>query len=301
MELKQLKFFMAACECGTLGKAAVRLYTTQPNVSKVIRALEDELGSPLFERTPRGLRLTPYGRSIHEYADTILKNASLITRTQPADRYDTFSVSTYPSNIVAWILVDVYKTCPGMVLEHNQGTVDEITAHVAQGVSELGIVYVSKRQLPAFRHIIAHKKLEFMELGKREACIYVGPGNPLYNRTSISLEEISRQRFVRGLNDFFSMEHHLEQVDVGAVSSEKLDTAVYTNSEHLAVNLLLKTDLVELGINIRLPGFQQYDIRNLAIQGEASCLTLGYVVEKGHALTAMAGELIDRLSRLIDT
>lgn len=299
MELKQLKFFKAVCECGTLGKAAMRLYTTQPNVSKVIRALEDELGSPLFKRTPRGLRITPYGRSIYEYVENILKNASLITNAQPVERYDTFSVSTYPSNIVAWLLVDVYMKHPGIVLEHRQGTVDEITTHVAQGVSEFGIVYVSKRQLPAFRHIISHKKLEFFELGKREACLYVGPNHPLYTKKSISIEEIFRQRFIRGLNDFFSMEHHLEQVNVGAVNSEKLNTVVYTNSEHLSIDLLLKTDLAELGININLPWIHQYDIRNLAIEGEASYLTLGYVVEKEHSLTATAMELIEQLKNLV--
>lgn len=299
MELKQLKFFKAVCECGTLGKAATRLYTTQPNVSKVIRALEDELGSPLFKRTPRGLRITPYGRSIYEYVENILKNASLITNAQPVERYDTFSVSTYPSNIVAWLLVDVYMKHPGIVLEHHQGTVDEITTHVAQGVSEFGIVYVSKRQLSAFRHIISHKKLEFFELGKREACLYVGPNHPLYTKKSISIEEIFRQRFIRGLNDFFSMEHHLEQVNVGAVNSEKLNTVVYTNSEHLSIDLLLKTDLAELGININLPWIHQYDIRNLAIEGETSYLTLGYVVEKEHSLTATAMELIEQLKNLV--
>lgn len=48
MELKQLKFYLTCVECGSLGKAAEKLYTTQPNVSKVIHALEDELGGELF-------------------------------------------------------------------------------------------------------------------------------------------------------------------------------------------------------------------------------------------------------------
>ena len=59
MELKQLEFFIAACECGSLSRAAEKLYTSQPNVSKVIRSLEDELGSSLFDRTSKGLKLTP--------------------------------------------------------------------------------------------------------------------------------------------------------------------------------------------------------------------------------------------------
>ena len=299
MELKQLEFFMAACDCGSLSKAAARLYTTQPNVSKVIGALENELGNQLFERTSRGLRLTPYGKSIYEYAENILKNASLITNAELVEKYKTFSVYTYPSNIMAWLLVEMYEKNPDITIKHHQGTVEEITNYVAQGISELGILYVSKKQLNPFRHIISHKKLDFIEFGKREACIYVGPNSPLYSMESISVEELSGLHFVRGLTDFFSMEHNLEQVNVGAVGAEKLHPAVYTNSEHFKTNLLLKTDLAELGINLSYTNYQHYDIKNLLIEGEDAYLTLGYVIEKDHVLTNTAKELIEKLKTIL--
>lgn len=54
MELKQLEYFMVACEKGSFNQAAECLYTSQPNVSKVIGMLEQELGRALFERTSRG-------------------------------------------------------------------------------------------------------------------------------------------------------------------------------------------------------------------------------------------------------
>lgn len=44
MELKQLEYFMVACEKGSFNQAAECLYTSQPNVSKVIGMLEQELG-----------------------------------------------------------------------------------------------------------------------------------------------------------------------------------------------------------------------------------------------------------------
>ena len=49
MELKQLEYFMVACEKGSFNQAAECLYTSQPNVSKVIGMLEQELGRALFE------------------------------------------------------------------------------------------------------------------------------------------------------------------------------------------------------------------------------------------------------------
>lgn len=295
MELKQLQFFVAAKECGSLSKAADRLYTTQPNVSKVIRTLEKELGSPLFERTSRGLRLTAYGKSIYEYAENILKNASLISNMELVERHSTFNISTYPSNIIVRLLVELYQNNPDITIEHRQGTVEEITNHVSQGISELGILYISKKQLTAFQHIISHKKLEFVELGEKEACIYVGPNSPLYSRESISIEEISSLHFVRGLSDFFSMEHNLEQVNLGAVNSKKLHLAVYTNSEHFSTNLLLRTELVELGINLSYSNYQHHNIKNLRIEGEDSYLTLGYIIERDHVMTNIAKELIEHL------
>ena len=59
MELRQLEYFMITCEKGSFNQAAECLYTTQPNVSKVISSLEKELGRPLFERSSRGITLPP--------------------------------------------------------------------------------------------------------------------------------------------------------------------------------------------------------------------------------------------------
>ena len=161
MELKQLEFFLAASECGSLSKAAARLYTSQPNVSKVIRSLEDELSCRLFDRTSRGLRLTPYGKSIYEYASNIIKNAGLITNTSHIKNRNTFYISTYQSNIIAKIIVKLYKDNPDINIEHRHGTVEEITSHVEHGISELGIIYVSQKHINSYLNIISQKRLEF--------------------------------------------------------------------------------------------------------------------------------------------
>lgn len=148
------------------------------------------------------------------------------------------------------VLVDLYKKDPTRIIEHRQDTVEGITNHVARGISELGILYVSQKQRMIFQHIIAHKNLEFVTWA-REACIYVGPHNPLfYGKGSVSLKEVYQLRFIRGLSDYFSMEHHLKQVNMGAIDSEKLHPAIYTNSEHFSMDLLQRTDLAELGIDI---------------------------------------------------
>ena len=68
MELVQLATFVAVAETGSFSRAAERLHTTQPAVSKRVRALEDELGARLLDRTARGVHATETGEALLGHA-----------------------------------------------------------------------------------------------------------------------------------------------------------------------------------------------------------------------------------------
>lgn len=78
MELRHLRYFVAVAETGSLSRAAEKLYIAQPPLSLQIRQLEEELGTPLFTRHPKGVRLTPAGEALLAEARALLERAGRV-------------------------------------------------------------------------------------------------------------------------------------------------------------------------------------------------------------------------------
>jgi len=75
MTLVQLRHLTSLAQTGSFSRSAAALFLTQPALSRSIRALEDELGQPLFDRIGRRSELTPFGRGVVERARELVLSA----------------------------------------------------------------------------------------------------------------------------------------------------------------------------------------------------------------------------------
>jgi LysR family transcriptional regulator, hca operon transcriptional activator len=82
MELRHLRYFVAVAEAESLTVAAqLKLHTSQPSLSRQIRALEDEVGAQLLTRSARGVELTPAGRAFLDHARSVLSQVEAAAET----------------------------------------------------------------------------------------------------------------------------------------------------------------------------------------------------------------------------
>ena len=63
MDFQELNYLLTIAQEGSISKAAERLFMAQGSLSQFLRQYEASLGAPIFERTPRGVRLTPAGEA----------------------------------------------------------------------------------------------------------------------------------------------------------------------------------------------------------------------------------------------
>lgn len=141
MELYQLRTFVAVAEAGHLTRAAERLFISQPAVSAHIKALEEELGVPLFSRGPRGMSLTPEGQALRPQAEAALQSVGeLLARARSLRQTLTgeikLALNTDPELLRVRGLLSLLRAAH-----------PDLAVHLAQSMSKLIVEDVRLRRL----------------------------------------------------------------------------------------------------------------------------------------------------------
>lgn len=147
MDVRQLQYFLAIVDHGSVHRAARELYVAQPSVSQALRGLERDLGTDLFHRTGRRLVLTPAGESLIGPAREVLRGVELARATVAAVqglRSGRLVVASMPSQAVSPLAPMISRFLAAHplveVVVRAAGTPGEVVASVRSGAVELGIL-----------------------------------------------------------------------------------------------------------------------------------------------------------------
>src|SRR6201995_6018713 len=203
MNLRQLEYFVAIAESGSLTQAAERLLVPQPSLSQQIQTLEAELGGPLLERLPRGVRLTAAGQELLGEARATLRHAQRARRrvrqalqleVVPLDVAVTTSAAL---GILPVVLRDWQQRHPEIevsLLEFpHRRALDEA---VRDGAGDVAVGSLPDRWPGQVR-----------ALGWEEFVLVLPDGDPLLERASVELGQLHERRWVH-----FAPPHGLVEV-----------------------------------------------------------------------------------------
>src|SRR5882724_5740839 len=135
MELRQMSYFLALAEERNFGRAATRLHMSQPPLTRQIRMLEEQLGTALFIRTPKGVDLTEAGQALLDEVPNLLSLAQRAAdRAQRAGqgllgRLDVGIFGSGLFKVIPMLLTRFHQARPDVQIGlHNMSKVEQIQA-----------------------------------------------------------------------------------------------------------------------------------------------------------------------------
>ena len=194
MTLQQFKYADAVASCGSISEAARRCFVTQPTLTESIRLLEEELRIAIFTRSAKGVSVTREGEEFLASARQILDDAARIQEkyTGKAVRRPQFAVSCqhYAFAVEAFMDVVTANGADTYDFTLRETVTSEIIDDVARHRSEVGILYLSRRNERAIMKILRKEELAFEELFEAKPHVFLGKKHPLAKKKSIRPQEL---------------------------------------------------------------------------------------------------------------
>ena len=194
MTLQQLKYADRVAATGSISEAARQVFVTQPTLTEAIRALEEELRVAIFTRSSRGVSVTREGEEFLASARQILDDAARIQEkyTGKAVRRPQFAVSCQHYAFAVEAFMEVVKACGAESYDFTlrETVTSEIIDDVARHRSEIGILYLSRRNERAITKILRKEELSFEELFVAKPHVFLFKKHPLAKKKSIKPHEL---------------------------------------------------------------------------------------------------------------
>lgn len=145
MNLRTLRYFVAVVDAGSLTAAAAAIPIAQPALTRQMRELEADLGVQLLQRLPRGIRLTPAGVTLYEYAERVLADTTRLRDKLAHARQDIATVVVgVPPTLAGLFLPGLVETCAtkidGIELQTKEAFTPQLMDWLERGMIDTAIL-----------------------------------------------------------------------------------------------------------------------------------------------------------------
>jgi DNA-binding transcriptional LysR family regulator len=191
IQLVQVEGFLEVARRGSVSRAAEALFVTQPTLTARLHSLERELGTPLFVRTPHGMRLTDAGRAWVPYAERALRalvdGRDVLEQVRSASAGHLMigaapAVSTY---ILPGLLEEFVAAHPRVEVSVRTGHSEDVVDLVLRDEVQVGL-----------GRAIRHPDLELRPFHTEELVLVCAPGHPFTKRRDVPMEEVANERLI---------------------------------------------------------------------------------------------------------
>ena len=146
MEIRELNYFIAVAECGSISKAAQKLFITQRNLSRQLQKLEEELGQKLLIRSNKSTELSDAGKLLYKRAKEITELASKTREEISSDSGELVGPvsigggESYAVELIARAAKETISYHPGIKFDFFSGDTDAVTDKLDKGLIDFGLL-----------------------------------------------------------------------------------------------------------------------------------------------------------------
>lgn len=190
MNLQHLRYALEVEKTGSISRAAQNLYMGQPNLSKALKELENEIGITIFNRTAKGVETTETGEQFLAYAGTILSQIDeLESLYKPNQRNEfQFRISVPRATYISAAFADFLNQLPrGRPLNVHFKETSSMGAinDVATGEAQFGIVRYPSAYEPYFLNHLKSLSMTWELLWEFRMCLVMSEDHPLADAREI--------------------------------------------------------------------------------------------------------------------
>ncbi len=296
MTLQQMNYILEIDRSGSMNKAAQSLFVSQSALSSAILEVEKELGITIFRRSNRGIMLTDDGRELLNQISPIVEQNRRLSRYY-SQRRDTdrvhLSVSAQRYPFCAKAFVDYLNSLGQKPLQLSLKETDmaAVIADVADGTSELGVIFISDRTERFIIRSLEEKNLVFKPLVTLHPHVFMRKGHPLSEHPSLTMDQLRPYPHVV----FTQSESNLNYAEEAVYGSGMdFDRLVYVSDRASIYNIMVHTDCVSTGSGVLPEGYA--DERLIAVPLCDACdMRLGTVHRRHHRLSDAENQFIELL------